>query len=94
MADTRIKVIIHERTILSWPHQMILAEFEMVRVLKEAGMPIDGINKLRGVIAGRLTIWRETDKNGEIEHHFEWVGPVRNTVPVTISNTTDEDDEL
>lgn len=91
----RVKVVIHERTIRTWPHQITLAEFHTIRVLKEAGIPLNGFSKLHDVSVGKLTIWRELDLDNEIEHHYEWVGPELVTPTVQVSATyDDEDDEL
>ena len=86
----RIKVVITERQMLSWPHQHALMEFHKVKLLKSAGIPINGVNQLDSVFSGRLTMWREIDLNNEAELHFEWTGPVIKPKAVPV----DDDDEL
>lgn len=90
----RVKVVIHERTIRTWPHQITLAEFHTIRVLKEAGIPLNGFSKLHDVSVGKLTIWRELDLDDEIEHHYEWIGPDLQTPKVEVTTSREEDDEL
>lgn len=91
----RIKVVISERTIRTWPHQVMLVEFHTIKLLKDAGMPINGFSKLHDVSVGKLTIWRELDLDDELEYHYEWVGPELVTPTVQVSATyDDEDDEL
>lgn len=95
MADIKtVKVVIHERTMRSWVHQKILNEFDVIRTLKERGIPINGFSTLKDVSVGKLTIWRELDLNDEIEYHYEWVGPDIPTPQVKSSVTVEEDDEL
>ena len=89
-----ITVRLPERAIQQWPHQAILREFHLIRTLKEAGIPLDGVNRMNSVTSGRLTIWRDFDLNDEIEHVYEWRGPKLRPVTVTVTTTETEDDEL
>ena len=80
----RVKVVITEREMLKWPNQVILREFHLVNRLKAKGIPLAGVQLVANVICGKLTTWRETDLNDELEYHYEGVGADR----------ADEDDEL
>ena len=68
----------------------VLINVSVFKTLRDAGIPVDGAIELRGVLHGRLAMWRECREAGEMLI-YEWQPGADSPKPAASPYTNDDE---